>query len=52
MMLGDVRNGIGERQLEEALSKLETIVDQAATSEKVDKTALRTAKRSDRQSTS
>jgi hypothetical protein len=36
MIIGDVRNGIDERQLEEALSKLETIVDQVATSEKID----------------
>jgi hypothetical protein len=34
MIIDDMRNGIDECQLEEALSKLETIVDQAATSER------------------
>jgi hypothetical protein len=35
MIIGNIRNGIDERQLEEALSKLETMVDQAATPERL-----------------
>jgi hypothetical protein len=35
MIIGNISNGIDERQLEEALSKLETMVDQAATPERL-----------------